>query len=114
MSRDKITGSISTELQIEIGTTCVVNIFRQWIIKIISQTQIISTAITEYDGFKFKDYYFDIESERILKITRSKIKIIKPRYHNKMLVISLYDIYQTCYNRSYQKLIRTFKKVCDN
>ena len=70
--------------------------------------------ITEYDGFKFKDYYFDIDSERILKITRSKIKIIKPRYHNKILVISLYDIYHKIHNWSYNKLIRSFKKVCDN
>ena len=71
--------------------------------------------ISEHDGFKFKDLYFDIDNERILKITRwSKIKIIKPHFVNKLQVISLCDIYGSIHKRSYNKLIRTLKNACDN
>ena len=70
--------------------------------------------ISEHDGFKFKDLYFDIDGERILKISRSKIKIIKPTLHNKLQVITLVDIYGKTHGRSYNKLIRSFKKLFDN
>ena len=70
--------------------------------------------ITEHDGFRFKDYYYDIEGERILKITRwSKIKIIKPTIQNKFEIVALQDIYGKSHTRSYKKLIRTFKKLFD-
>ena len=71
--------------------------------------------IAEYEGFKFKDYYYDIEGEQFIKTTRtSKIKIIKPRYLNKSLVLSMLDIDNKTHNWSYQKIIRNLKKVCDN
>ena len=71
--------------------------------------------IREHDGFQFKDYYYDIEGERILKITKThKIKIIKPTIQNKLEMITLVDIYGKTHGRSYNKLIRTFKKIFDN
>jgi len=71
--------------------------------------------ISEHDGFKFKDYYYDIEGERILKITKTnKIKIIKPYLTNKKFVISIIDIYNKSHTRMYNKLIRSFKKIFDD
>ena len=71
--------------------------------------------IAEYEGFKFKDYYYDPEGEQFIKITRwSKIKIIQPRYINKLLILSMFDIYNKTHNWSYNKLVRTVKKACDN
>ena len=71
--------------------------------------------IREHDGFKFKDYYYDIEGERLLKITKTnKIKVIKPYLLNKLQVIGLVDIYGKTHGRSFNKLIRTFKKIFDN
>ena len=70
--------------------------------------------IREHDGFKFKDYYYDIDGERILKIMNThRIKIIKPYLHNKMEFVTLVDIYGKTHGRSYNKLIRTFKKLFD-
>ena len=70
--------------------------------------------IREHEGLKFNNLYVDIDNERFLKITRSKIKIIKPYLSNKSQVISFTDIYGKTHGRSYQKLIQTFKKACDN
>ena len=69
--------------------------------------------IQEHDGFKFKDLFYDIDDERLLKIVKSKIKIIKPYLLNKQQVINLTDINGTRIKRSYNKLIQTFKKACD-
>ena len=70
--------------------------------------------ISEHDGFKFKDLFYDIDDERLLKIVKSKIKIIKPYLLNKQQVINLTDINGTRIKRSYNKLIQTFKKACDH
>jgi len=71
--------------------------------------------IRDHDGFKFKDYYYDIDGERFLKITKThKIKIIKPYFSNKLQMISLVDIYGKTHSRSFNKLIRTFKKIFDD
>ena len=71
--------------------------------------------IREHEGLRFHNLYFDVDNERFLKITRwSKIKIIKPYLSNKSQVISFTDIYGKTHGRSFNKLIRTFKKIFDN
>ena len=74
--------------------------------------------IVEHDGIKYSNYYYDIDNERILKLSflknRTRIKIIKPTISNKYLHINLTDIYGKGHTYSYNKLIRRFKNVCDS
>ena len=68
--------------------------------------------ITEYNDREICDYYFDIDNERILKVKNNgRIKIIKPCSNGEVLLISMTDIHKKRFCVSYNKLIRTMKKI---
>ena len=73
--------------------------------------------INSIDGHQLKDYYFDIENERIIKIRRfkhiTKYKVIKPCIENNLKRISIRDIYSNNLRRSYNKLIRELQEACE-
>ena len=73
--------------------------------------------INSIDGHQLKDYYFDNENERIIKIQRfrhsTKYKVIKPFIRNNLRQVSLKDIHGSNLGRSYNKLIRELKEACE-
>ena len=73
--------------------------------------------ISSIDDYELRDYFFDCENERIIKIQRYKIitkfKVIKPTLSNKNLYVTLKDVNGRNLGRSYNKLIRDLKEACD-
>jgi hypothetical protein len=71
--------------------------------------------ISDYEGIELKDYYYDAENERIIKIIRFpktiKVKVIKPYLQNKLLVMTFIDLYGRGHNRSYNKVVKNIKEV---
>ena len=68
--------------------------------------------INEYHDFLFEDYYFDYESERILKHTKTgKIKIINPGIYDRRIEIGLSDIFGKRRTFSYNKFIKTIREA---
>lgn len=73
--------------------------------------------ISTIDGHELKDYYFDYENERIIKIQRfkhsTKFKVINPFIKNNLMQVSLKDVNGKGLGRSYNKLIRDMKEACE-
>ena len=68
--------------------------------------------ISEFNGYDFEELYFDILENRILKVMNSgRLKVIKPILHGNLLRISLTDIHNKWRHISYEKLIRTCRRI---
>ena len=69
--------------------------------------------LTEYNGYKYNRYYFDVKEEKLYLFTRNKYKLIKPFNNGLMDVVSLGDVSFIHHACSYSKLIRELKQWND-
>ena len=66
--------------------------------------------LTEYNGYKYNRYYFDVKEEKLYLFTRNKYKLIQPFNNGLMDIVSLVDVSYKNHACSYNKLINQLKK----
>ena len=66
--------------------------------------------LTEYNGYKYNRYYFDVKDEKLYLYTRNKYKLIKPFNNGLMDIVSLVDVSYKNHACSYNKLINQLKE----
>ena len=69
--------------------------------------------LTEYNGYEYNRYYFDVKDEKLYLFTRNKYKLIKPFNNGLMNIVSLIDVSYKQHACSYNKLIRHLKEWDD-
>ena len=69
--------------------------------------------LTEYNGYKYNRYYFDVKEEKLYLFTRNKYKLIKPFNNGLMDLVSLKDVSYKNHACSYNKLINQLKEWSD-
>ena len=69
--------------------------------------------LTEYNGYQYNRYYFDVKDEKLYLFTRNKYKLIKPFNNGLMNIVSLIDVSYKNHACSYNKLIRHLKEWSD-
>ena len=70
--------------------------------------------LTEYNGYQYNRYYFDVKEEKLYLFTRNKDKLIKPFNNGLMDLVSLIDVSYKHHACSYNKLIRELKQWNDD
>ena len=66
--------------------------------------------LTEYNGYEYNRYFFDVKEEKLYLFTRNKYKLIKPFNNGLMDIVSLIDVSYKQHSCSYSKLIRQLKE----
>ena len=66
--------------------------------------------LTEYNGYHYNRYYFDVKEEKLYLFTRNKYKLIKPFNNGLMDLVSLIDVSYKNHACSYNKLINQLKE----
>ena len=66
--------------------------------------------LTEYNGYEYNRYFFDVKEEKLYLFTRNKYKLIKPFNNGLMDIVSLIDVSYKQHACSYNKLIRHLKE----
>ena len=66
--------------------------------------------LTEYNGYKYNRYYFDVMDEKLYLFTRNKYKLIQPFNNGLMDLVSLVDVSYKNHACSYNKLINQLKE----
>ena len=66
--------------------------------------------LTEYNGYQYNRYFFDVKDEKLYLFTRNKYKLIKPFNNGLMDIVSLIDVSYKNHACSYNKLIRHLKE----
>ena len=66
--------------------------------------------LTEYNGYKYNRYYFDVKEEKLYLFTRNKYKLIQPFNNGLMDLVSLVDVSYKNHACSYNKLINQLKE----
>ena len=66
--------------------------------------------LTEYNGYQYNIYYFDVKEEKLYLFTRNKYKLIQPFNNGLMDIVSLVDVSYKNHACSYNKLINQLKE----
>ena len=66
--------------------------------------------LTEYNGYQYNRYYFDVKEEKLYLYTRNKYKLILPFNNGLMDIVSLVDVSYKNHACSYNKLINQLKE----